>query len=192
MKSRIITLFLLVSSLSMSLWAEIINRNANNCEFYVDHFRVDYTSHYGFDEEAMVSKIVLKGFQGELLRLGQWILFDEKRDGQWLRYRHQTINASPYYLQLMANHLWEVRFPIKQLFNRPENNFQRTIHEFAYFIDVVRNDGNVYRLWMSNNGKNFSFYETMNGPVSSYPIPYGRAKAPNDGVKLYYQKWTCR
>jgi hypothetical protein len=69
---------------------------------------------------------------------------------------------------------------------------QQDVQDFAFFVDVQRDDGSVVRLWQSNQGHNYDFATVFSGsPAHTYSAGDTNVSYANAGSYVFWQKDAC-
>ena len=135
----ILVLFILGTSFASEEYEIDSNYESTNCEFYIDSFYLESKSHYGIPDVSMVTNFKVNKQWGKLLRIGQWVKFEEKS------------NNKKNEMFVFGDYDRSIEFLIKKT-----REMDREILEFAYFIDIERPEGEKVRLWQSNERSNFT------------------------------------
>ena len=155
------------------------NYDADYCELYVDSIADEGFSSAGATLRWLDVTIQINSEQPGTL--GQVGMYTATTDGS------QEITIG----QLSSNGLLDY-FETGFTYVQSSQHHAVTPLDYAFFVDVTRDDGTRVRLWQSNGGANFAnadvfalppWRETQGGTDLAYA---------NDGSPIYAQKWACK
>jgi hypothetical protein len=126
------------------------NYDANNCELYVSDIGSGNVSVDGSTTDWVEVYIHTGAQSGQLLEVG---MYTETTDGA------QAITLA----ESQGAGSWETGYTYAR--SGPGTaSVAQTVSDFAFFIDVQRDDGSVVRLWQSDQGHNYDFDAVFSGP----------------------------
>jgi len=160
-----------------------INRDALNCEFYVDSFAKGNLSH-GSAYRSWVGADIKT--QREVLSAGMYAKMKSINNGQDIEgyFLGDMLSDKAYKIQL--NYEWT-----EQGVYVIARNFE--LDHFAFFVDVRRDDSSVHRIWLKNGNQDFTM-ESVFGHYPTYErsIGLGMVSYVLDPSPVYNQKHNCR
>ena len=63
--------------------------------------------------------------------------------------------------------------------------YDYSVKEVAFFVDVKRPSGKVVRLWQSRSGANYGWDDAFGAGTTQTSIPYGNMKWAVDGATIF-------
>lgn len=154
------------------------NYDANYCEFWPEDFGLGYVGHYGIPFRWIFANLRIGSVEGQVLNAGMFTRFHESKSGK------EGVMYSLGNEQLPGQ--WRVGFAYEVYGQR-----EYVVDEFAFFIDVKRQSGEVVRLWQSRNGSNYRLDDILSLPTYSESIPYGYIKWADQAAVLFDPKRAC-
>jgi hypothetical protein len=181
------------SNSEATLQSVVANRSANSCEYFVDGFAETFQYNQGWSRKSMHAEIILRDTNIE--KVGMWVRY---RDIETDKTQNVEVEAIQGLTPLTRGSFrWVAEFAISGSdnpfnINQPISRFDYEIVAFAFFAERPTGKGdNTERIWMSNDGRNFSLADTMAEP--NYPGSLGRGSITwaNQNSPLFYQKKAC-
>ena len=168
------------------------NFNANNCEFFVDGIASIYTYNQAWSRRILHSEIV--AINPAIQRMGQWIRYRDTATGDTLT--TEVFASRDTSFVFLAPNKWAIDFPYSGAnFPNPGDNSPRSfaldIIDFAFFAEVSVSNGGTIRLWISDNGNNFSFDETFSPPTYISGLGRGSITWTSQNRNAFHQKEKC-
>jgi hypothetical protein len=160
------------------LTATSADYSATNCEFYVDSVADGNFANGGVTARWVQAAIVANTSQpGTIVEVG---MYTETSDGgRTVTLGHPSSGNQPGH--------YDVGFTYFENFEGIDN----TIFDFAFYIDVKRSDTETVRLWVSDQGNNFTMKNTF--AHASDPVTTGGTSlryAASDAF-VFHQKQAC-
>jgi hypothetical protein len=164
------------------------NIDADNCQMWVNGFG-DGTEHVYTAVGGQLYETWIQ-VNGPLLQSrGMRIL----NTGVFLRYTEQTTqNPEPTLKEtfvIASQHASDAtyfRTDFRYRWHNFEKETSRVVHNIAIFLDVEWEGSKVTRFWMSNNGKNYTLAEILNG----YPLTSLITVGPGLRTMRYLENWS--
>lgn len=157
-------------------------RDANNCEFYVNSLGKE-TRHYpggGYDEEILVVYISVNTNDLVVRQGGRIVQVGMRLNGK----DDVTVSREmePAYYMLR-----------KSLWIRGYQNNDYNLEQLAFFVDINRKDGTSDRVWLKDSWHDFNWPEIFNDypktEIYTYP---SMAKYVEEPSPVYNQRKACK
>jgi hypothetical protein len=167
----------------------IQNFHANNCEFLVDGVAQVYQYNQGWFRRTLHAELIVS--DESIQKVGMWVKYRNSSTGSI----HESISESteqPLLLSPVSNASKTVEFAFEGSGNSSSENarFYYEVLSFAFFGE--RDDGAIRtRLWISDNGQNFSLPSTFTEPTYTNSIGRGSVNWANQNVDVFHQKHAC-
>ena len=160
------------------------HHNAEFCEFYVNAFGRGQLSHNHSYAEWLEAYVNVLPRQGELLNVGM-LVRHEDRAGELAEVHSLGREIEPDY--------WLTGFTIVSN-SSPDGRAPEPVEvqDFAFFIDLRREGGEVVRLWQSAGGGNYTLEHTFSIPGYEHSIGIGTIEYADQVAELFDPKHTCR
>jgi cysteine-rich repeat protein len=157
------------------------NHDANNCEFFVDVFGRGSFSVNGASGKWLEADLRMGAPEGDLQAVGMLTSYLDESNTQQTAW---SLGAET------GPGVWHTGFTWERTGLGP-NNFSFTVVDFAFFIDVKNMAGDTVRLWISNNGANYTVAQTYAVPgqiesMGATTVEYAAVQA-----SLFDQKHAC-
>lgn len=156
--------------------------DAEFCEFHLEGFGDGYVGHYGIPFHWVLAYLRVGPQDGEVLNVGLFTEFHDTATGEHGRRFSLGIRE--------AEGLW--RTGIVHDVTAGPNGCNRTLDEFAFFLDVRRPSGEVVRLWQSRHGANYRWSDAFELPASREYIPYGNIQWADAAAAVFDSRRACR
>ncbi|MBN1771673.1 MAG: hypothetical protein JXB32_10455, partial [Deltaproteobacteria bacterium] len=156
--------------------------DAGHCEFHVEGFGDGYVGHYGIPFHWLLAYLRVGPQDGEVLSAGLFTRFRDNRTG--LAEQRFSLGIRE------ADGLW--RTGLAYLVGMGSAACDRTIEEFAFFLDVRRPSGEVVRLWQSRHGANYRWDDAFALPTSREYIAYGSIQWADAASGVFDSRQACR
>lgn len=156
--------------------------DAEFCEFYVEGFGDGLVGHYGIIYRWLLGYLRVGPQDGEVLNTGLYTRFRDDATGQ---------PGQRFSLGIPEGEgLWRVGIPYEVA--RGPFACDRTIEEFAFFLDVRRPSGEVVRLWQSRHGANYRWNDAFTPTPTREYIPYGNIQWADATAGVFDSREACR
>lgn len=172
--------------------AELLSFNANNCEFFIDGVASIYSYNMAWSRRVLHSEIVAQ--DPTISRFGQWIRYRDTATGQEkITEIFASQNSNFIFLSPTK---WAIDFEYAGTSASHPGpggaaSFAYDIIDFAYFAESQNSVGTPIRLWISNQGQNFSFDETFSQPTYTAGLGRGSLTWSDQSKKVFSQKRAC-
>jgi len=158
------------------------NYNASFCEFHLQGLGQAHLGHYGIPFDWLLAYLRIGPVEGEVLAAGMFSRFHNDDGTGGVSYTLGTEESDG---------LWRVGFVTLQTGYQGEGGIERSLDEFAFFIDVRRPHGQVVRLWQSRGGSNYTIEDAFSLPPGSESIPYGNIQWANPASAVFDSRRAC-
>lgn len=165
------------------------NFHANNCEFLVNGVGQVYQYNQGWYRRTLHAELLVS--DESIQKLSMWVKYRNSNTGTI----HEAISESsnqPLLLLPASSSAKIVEFAFEGSGNSSSESlgFSYEVLSFAFFGE--RDNGETStRLWISDNGKNFSFQSTFTEPTYTNSIGRGSVKWANQSTPVFHQKHAC-
>jgi hypothetical protein len=156
--------------------------DAEFCEFHVEGLGNGYVGHYGIPFRWLLGYLRVGPQEGEVLNAGLFTTFHDDATGR--PGRRFSVGWRE------AEGLWRVGIAYEV--GMGPFGCDRTIDEFAFFLDVRRPSGEVVRLWQSRHGANYRWADAFTLPTSRESIPYGNIQWADAASGVFESRQACR
>ncbi len=127
--------------------------------------------------------------QGKVLNAGLWVQYRDNASGQ---------TGHRFSLGLYEGRDWQGyenwRLGFAYWLDYPESAWSKrdfTVQQFAFFMDVWRENGEVVRLWQSRRGQNYRLEDAFSLPGHREDIPYGHISWADQASPVFHAKHAC-
>jgi hypothetical protein len=156
------------------------NWDANFCELYVNGFGEGNSSNDGATVRWLEAYLSVPAQQGQLLDVA---MYTRAAQGDVITL---AVPIAPNY--------WRTGFTSYRsapgMGGGPNDD---PVTEFAFFVDVRRENGEVVRLWQSDHGKNYTMGEVFASPPSGVVgLGNGSVTYASNDSPLFHQRQACR
>lgn len=157
--------------------------DAEFCEFHLEGFGDGYVGHYGIPYRWLLGYLRVGPQDGETLQAGMYTRFRDDATGE---------TGQRFSLGVREGEgLWRVGFAY-EVGGQGPYTCDRTVEEFAFFLDVRRPSGEVVRLWQSRHGANYRWDDAFSRPASREYIPYGNIQWADAASGVFDSRDACR
>ena len=158
--------------------------DASNCEFALQGLGDGYEGHYGIPFRWVEATLWIGQTDGEVLNAGLYVAYQDHSDAtsgqRWIFGRPNEDGS----MQTGFNYLFTGYMG--------SGSYRYTIERFAFFLDVLRPDGAVQRLWQSRQGQNYDWSDAFSLTTDTHYIPYGRIEYANRDAVVFDGLRACR
>ncbi len=158
--------------------------DATYCEFALQGLGDGYEGHYGIPFRWLEATLWIGENDGEVLNTGMYAAYQDHSDAssgqRWIFGRPNDDGT------------WQTGFNYLFTGYLGSGSYLYTVEHFAFFIDVLRPDGAVHRLWQSQQGQNYAWSDAFDLPTDTSYIPYGRIEYANRDAVIFDNLRACR
>ena len=178
---------------------ELPSFDAIHCELYVNSFGVADLSYQGIEEKVLVAELILdeaqltRGRNVRIVRAGAGLLMrvinaEVDGGGRAILTVNERRRVSIAERQFGPTH--RVYFTFEHL-ELPQTVFEEVL-DFAFFVDVLRTDGETVRLWQKDRGGTYTM-QTVFGtlPTTDVSLGSGVMHYPAPSSLIYDFKREC-
>lgn len=199
LKTLVIPLALLALHPAPARADELPSFDATHCELYVNSFGIAELSYQGVAEKALDAELILDEAQlthspnVRIVRAGAGLtmrVITAERDaaGQPTltidEHRQIAIGEQGFGAK------WRVYFTFERL-SLPQTIFEEVL-DFAFFVDVLREDGETVRLWQRDRGGSYTLPGVFGSlPGSDLSLGSGIIHYPEPSSVIYDFKRAC-
>jgi hypothetical protein len=195
-------IFLLMAGLALSPMAfadELPSFDATHCELYVNSFAVAELRYQGVQEKALDVDLMIDDGQltqepyASVVRAGAGLnlrVFTAEvgQDGRPFLRVEDRLRVATAIHGFGPNH--RVYFPFER--RLPVSDTFEEIVDFAFFVDVLRTDGETVRIWQKHDGFLYTMQDVFgDGPASSRSLGIGVLKSPEPSSVIFDFKRRC-
>jgi hypothetical protein len=165
------------------------NFDANHCEFFVDGLAQVYQYNQAWYRRSLHAEVLIQ--DPTLNNAGMWIQYRDLATGT---VHETTVQAEEHPLLSPLGRTataLEFAYEGNAVSGGTANRFSYEIIQFAFFAEREEGRGPT-RLWISDNGKNFSLPSAFSEPTYTNSLGRGSATWTNQNVAVFHQKQMCQ